>query len=222
VIRPLKEFEAAVETVLDRTPFRSNNLTSPVASVRAGDARELDLPDGSIDVVITSPPYLNAIDYLRCSKFSLIWLGHKIAALRKLRAGNIGTEVSLDFAHLPADIMKAVKAAGDTDSLACRDRGMLARYAVDMDRVVAEIARVLNPEGRCVAVVGDCTMRGVFVRNSALIENLAAPYGLQKECVKARPLPANRRYLPPPCSNRAGDQLSSRMREEIVLTLVKK
>ena len=35
------------------------------------DARELPIHDESVDLVITSPPYANAIDYMRAHKFSL-------------------------------------------------------------------------------------------------------------------------------------------------------
>jgi len=45
-------------------------------------------------VVLTSPPYLNAIDYMRCSKFSLVWMGHTIRELRNIRADSVGTEAS--------------------------------------------------------------------------------------------------------------------------------
>lgn len=60
-----------------------------------GDARRLPLDDESIDLVVTSPPYLNAIDYMRCSKFSLVWMGYTIESLRHIRSASIGTEVSL-------------------------------------------------------------------------------------------------------------------------------
>jgi DNA modification methylase len=56
-------------------------------------ARALQLKEKSIDLIITSPPYLNAIDYLRCSKFSLVWMGYSISALRDLRSVCVGTEV---------------------------------------------------------------------------------------------------------------------------------
>ncbi len=38
---------------------------------KLGEARALNLPDESIDLALTSRPYLNAIDYIR-SKFSLV------------------------------------------------------------------------------------------------------------------------------------------------------
>jgi hypothetical protein len=62
--------------------------------VNAGDCRDVAaVRSKSIDAVITSPPYLNAIDYLRGHKFSLVWMGHTIPQLRDIRAVSIGTEV---------------------------------------------------------------------------------------------------------------------------------
>ena len=221
IFRPLAEFHNAVMRVLDNAPFCEERAQAPRVKVKAGNARSLPFPDSCIDIVITSPPYLNAIDYLRCNKFSLVWMGYTIPWLRQLRSDNIGTEVS-DSGSLEESLVKrAFNVAGKVDSLPNRDRRMLARYVRDMDAVVGEIARVLKPRGRCVLVIGDCTMRGVFVRNSEMLKTLAKPYGLRSESVVARELPANRRYLPPPSSDHAGELLQGRMREEIVLTLVK-
>jgi hypothetical protein len=48
------------------------------ASVYRGDCRDLNrLKAQSIDAVITSPPYLNAIDYLRGHKYSLVCMGSR-------------------------------------------------------------------------------------------------------------------------------------------------
>ncbi len=63
------------------------------AKVQQGDCRRLPtLPDASIDAIVTSPPYLNAIDYLRGHKLALVWMGHTIPELRKVRAQAVGTE----------------------------------------------------------------------------------------------------------------------------------
>ena len=52
----------------------------------------LPLADGSVDLIVTSPPYANAIDYMRAHKFSLVWLGQPIANLSHLRSKYIGAE----------------------------------------------------------------------------------------------------------------------------------
>jgi len=62
-----------------------------VIIIRA-DVRNIPITDGFIDVVITSPPYLNAIDYLRGHKLSLAWLGYKISDIIPIRSNNIGAE----------------------------------------------------------------------------------------------------------------------------------
>ena len=90
-VKPLEKFLAAFEQVLRGTQF-SPSHQSPAAEVRRGDARAIPLKDNSVDMVITSPPYLNAIDYLRGHKLSLVWMGHQIDELRQLRSENIGSE----------------------------------------------------------------------------------------------------------------------------------
>ena len=217
--RPLPNFQQAVKAVLDNSPFCGKKTNTPLVQVQAGDARRLPIPTSSVDIVITSPPYLNAIDYLRCNKFSLVWMGHSIPSLRELRSGNIGTEVGAVSDDVT--IQRAVASAGTVAELRPRDQRMLTRYAQDMNAVMREIGRVLRVDGRCVMVIGDCTTRGVFVRNSEVIKSLAEPHNLLAQTVVSRELPANRRYLPPPTEGKTGG-LQSRMRKELVLTFIKK
>ena len=84
--------------VVDNCISQNRPNRGPSTSIHAGDARNLPLKDGSVDLVLTSPPYLNAIDYMRCSKFSLVWMGHSIGGLRRIRTDSIGSEAgkSLD------------------------------------------------------------------------------------------------------------------------------
>ena len=74
--KPFRKFVSAVDRVTTNCIDGSRRNCGPATQVYEGDARCLDLPDGSVDLVVTSPPYLNAIDYLRCSKFSLVWMGY--------------------------------------------------------------------------------------------------------------------------------------------------
>ena len=45
------------------------------AAVIRADARRLPISDESCDLVLWSPPYANALDYMRGHKFALVWLG---------------------------------------------------------------------------------------------------------------------------------------------------
>jgi hypothetical protein len=75
--------------------------------------------------------------------------------------------------------------------------------------------------GRAVLVVGDCTMRGVYVRNSGALTYLGKHHGFEVARRRRRKLPPNRRYLPPPTSHGSGRMLQNRLRTELLLDLVK-
>lgn len=220
-IRPLTHFLRAVRTIVDAAPFKTAEEGRPPASVRTADARRLPVESSTIDIVITSPPYVNAIDYLRGHKFSLIWMGHALRPLRQLRARNIGTEVSAGTDPQNPVIAEGLRRMGNLGSLGQRDKGMLARYVADMDGALSEIARVLVPRGRAVLVLGDCSMRGVYVRNSRALAYLCERHGLRVATIRRRKLPPNRRYLPPPTVHSSGQKLHNRLRHEVLLTVTK-
>lgn len=217
--RPFGNFLQAFETVLRGIPF-SNSEKHPRAAISEGDARQLPIRGGSVDYVITSPPYLNAIDYLRGHKFSLVWMGHSISDLRRLRSTNVGAEVAAE-AEGQEFVMQAIHEMGAVERLERRIKGILVRYIVDMDKVIAEISRVLKKGGEAVLVVGDSTIRDTFVQNSRSLIFLGKRNGLTLESMRRRTLPDNRRYLPPPGRRVSGKQLRARMREEVVLVFSK-
>lgn len=186
------------------------------ADVRLGDARTLDdVEDASIDFVLTSPPYLNAIDYLRGHRLALVWLGHDIGSLRKVRAASVGTERALPEIEALPDVSRFVLDSG-ASTLASRHRGWIRRYAADMTAVLRELARVVKRSGRVVLVLGNSFLRGAAVDNAGLVESLARSIGFETTGRDEREIPARRRYLPPP--GPGAGALDARMRTETVLT----
>ena len=219
-VKPFDAFLKAVSRVTRNCPFSNDDNIAPPADIRKGDARALPVASASVDMVITSPPYLNAIDYLRGHKLSLVWMGHSISEIRSLRSGNIGTEVSTRSTS-SEEIREAMKAMADLESLdGCR-QGMIRRYVGDMQKVMKECARVLKTQGRAVLVVGDSAIRGVFVKNSEALTCLAESNGLSLVSRDTRPIETRRRYLPPPESERSGGKMQGRMREEVILQFEK-
>lgn len=106
-------------------------------------------------------------------------------------------------------------------ALGTRDKAMLARYIGDIRRTVREVARVLVPGGKAVYVVGENTIRGTYVRNSAIVSAVAELARLTLRERRVRLLPANRRYLPPPARRDDLAALNTRMRREVILTFTK-
>lgn len=204
-------FLRAVEVVASR--LRAERLRGR-ADVRQEDARELEsIDDCSIDAVVTSPPYLNAIDYLRGHRLALVWLGYTVRQVRELRSRSIGAERMADQ-EVMVDLGRFVS-EHDGARLDGRQWGWIRRYAMDMRAVLTQLRRVLTTDGRVVLIVGNSFLRGARVDNAGIVESLAA--GLGFSCVRreVRQIPARRRYLPPPSNE--GGPLDTRMREEVVV-----
>jgi len=211
----IPEFMRSVEFVAKRLESQP-----PPGNVQVviGDARNLSsVTDQSVDAVLTSPPYLNAIDYMRGHKFTLVWFGHSISELRATRSNNIGSEKYPDrgtddsAAH---DICDALPLAR---RLPEKEYGILRRYALDLAQMMSEVSRVLKPNSRAILVIGNSCLKGVFVENALAVRAAAIRAGLKPTKRYERQLPSARRYLPPPTSAGASD-LGKRMRTESVLS----
>jgi len=224
--RPHRVYDIALVQPVTQLPNSVEHLIRSKAGhefkgsvrIHRADARNIPLPDKAVDLIMTSPPYLNAIDYLRGHKLSLVWMGKSVTEIRNLRSTNIGAEVGLEVS---ARVGSIAASSLTGRNIAPRLKNMMARYVKDMSEVISEAARVLKPRGEAVFVVGDCTIRGVSVRNSKAIVTLAKEAGLRVCNVSRRQIPPNRRYLPPPGHQPRGAALASRLRTEYIISMMK-
>ena len=94
------------------------------------DGRNLSvIPDGSIKLIATSPPYINAYDYHKYHRHRLHWIDGNVEFARDTEIGK----------H---DVFTRPKATPD-------------RYFEDMQKCFAEWKRVLTPDGKAFVVIGD-------------------------------------------------------------------
>lgn len=206
-------FLAAADRIESATARQSSDVRP---QVRRADARSLSfVPSGSIDLVVTSPPYLNALDYLRGHRLTLVWLGWTVERIRALRAAAVGAERGLSN---PSKHVLALLDEGSdrVSELSPRHRGMVYRFTHDASALWRALARVVKRDGRVVMVLADSQLGGVAISNSGICTSAAALHGFTLTSSEVRSIPARHRYLPPPGS--ATSSLAKRMKEEMVLT----
>lgn len=197
------------------THLRANQLKGQV-DVFEGDARNLSkIETRSIDLIVTSPPYLNAIDYMRGHKLSLIWLGYSISSLRRIRGDSIGSERMASIKKgWDATLMGVI----DKDNLKLlkrRQQYILLRYVSDITKMLSEAIRVLKPNGELIIVVGPSTLNGVVIVLPDIVRFILDQQGFIKIDSMKRDIPERSRYLPPP-SAVEGTDLSKRIRSEVI------
>jgi hypothetical protein len=142
-------------------------------------------------------------------------MGHQIEQMQALRSRNIGTERlgSAEEIAMARDVVDSL----DVRLLPNQLKGLLSKYVVDLDLVLREIVRVLVPRGRAIFVVGDSTLRGVFIKNSEIIRVLGGKHGLKLKKSVTRDLLTSRRYLPLPERSDGSGTLAGRMRKEVIM-----
>jgi hypothetical protein len=128
---------------------------TPSPSVYKGDARKLKhVEDASVDLIVTSPPYLGTYDYAAHHVRRLGWLGLDAGAISR---HEIGTR--RDAAQRsPSEALKT--------------------WQTELDDVVAEWARVLRPGAAAFAVIGDSHVRGHGVAGDRALRLAAEHAGL--------------------------------------------
>lgn len=182
------------------------------ALVELGDAR-LSHPEhrAPFDAAMTSPPYLNAIDYMRGHRLSLIWFGYSLQRLQTIRSNSVGCEKALGLVSLDVTPF-IVPALGSF--LPERYVGWVRRYASDMLVLLGSLQAAVRVGGTLVIVVGNSMIRGCAIDNAGIVIECARRNGLEVVSRKERAITAARRYLPPPSH---GSSLAHRMRSENVL-----
>jgi SAM-dependent methyltransferase len=217
VVSPFEVWGDRLSRMANRLPFADRPVPA-AGTVGHGDARAISWPNESVDLLLTSPPYKTAIDYLRAHKFSLIWMGHRLADLRELRGTMIGTERGLwERDGLPDTLERRL----GTHVSEPAPRARLRRYLSDLRQVLAESSRVLRPGGLVVLAVGPTLFNLRRTDAAAVVGQLGEAVGLFPIANAIRPLRDLNRSLPPPAWSAKSASLAGRMRREIFVALRK-
>ncbi len=188
-------------------------------SIAQEDIRSLSSPDEYVDLIVTSPPYANAIDYVRANKFSLIWMGQSLKDLALLRANYIGTERHklYDWTAFPGRVQKILSTLDNKDHAKA---GLLGQYFADMRSAMVAMFRVLKTGKAAFVVVGTSTMRGIDVNTPHSLASIAETVGFVVRGVIERSLDRDRRMMPARWG-RQDSGIEQRIHTEHVIALTK-
>ncbi|MCK5561845.1 MAG: hypothetical protein KAJ51_14695, partial [Thermoplasmata archaeon] len=181
--------------------------------------------DTKFDLAITSPPYMNGLDYVMNYKIEMGWLGfansHK--DLKKIKddmvvCDNVSKGLVKDFYNskstytnnwieeIKSNIDKNIKKRG---SYRRKDMPYIVhRYFDDLYKVMKNVVNSLKKNGRFILVIGDSLIVDVYVPTDLLIAKIGLDLGLNLEKIeKAR--------------NRRSGQIRSYKLRETIVTLIK-
>ena len=158
---------------------------------------------GTVDLVVTSPPYMNNYHYVRNTRPQLYWLGFisSPAEQRYLETQNFGpywqnvreaAPVALKF-ELP-ELEKILKKLRETRA----DKGAyggpgwanyVASYFNDCFRFASDLRRLLTSGGVGVVVIGNSIIQGLDIRTEKILGEISVMQGLTLEglhCIREK------------------------------------
>ena len=150
------------------------------------DARCMpSISDNQIDMALTSPPYVNAVDYPRTHQLELYWLGLAEGSLQPLKKRHVGTEsvsaVEYRDLHLTGCI-EADQVIAKIYNVDPRRAFIATKYLWDMFSNLQEVFRVLKPGARYAIVVGNNLIRQIPFETWKYLMAYAPELGYDVEC----------------------------------------
>ena len=199
--RPTLDFPVA-RVFLDRTTQMAKDFdalprgSKASSSVFVGDART-DGPSGA-DVIFTSPPYPNDMEYIHQTRLELALLeyAHNQSDLTKLKKQMISSSVKLVYREnewqkksgLEVDSVNAV-CSQIAETLIGKNWGwnaadMTAQFFGGMRSVLQNWNERLLPNGVAAVVIGDSAFNGVKVPTDLLLADVAKNHGFVCEDIE--------------------------------------
>jgi len=210
---PVEEFRRQVLSMIQRNRLYWDDLVEHGISpgelherytIRLQDARRLDLPDGTFDLLVTSPPYAICYEYKEIHQLTQLWFErYGILCPDTHRDAWIGSQglahrdpegtASLQTGSDVADAALVELALRAVGNVACDVRAevrALRYYFQDMGTAFGELARVTAPGKYLALIIGDSYRRGVTIPTSVALSEMAcsAGFALERKIVRQVPV----------------------------------
>lgn len=126
------------------------------------DSRKIPLSDNTVNLIITSPPYINVFNYHQNNRPQMELLGWDLLEVAK-------SEMGSNRKHRQNRFLTAIQ------------------YSMDIFDTLLEMNRLLKENGRMIIIVGrESKIRGVSLKNGRLVAGLAIGAGFNVDRIQER------------------------------------
>jgi len=169
-------------------------------NIKIGDAKKQPVPDESVDLVISSSPYVNSYEYADLHQLSTIWL-NLTDNLTEYKKQFIGTShKKYENTRLKSSIAKDI-----VNKMSKKSRKIaqeIETFFIDMEEVFDESFRILKHGGRCCYVIGNTKLKNVDILNAEVFAESIQYSGFKLDRIIKREIPS--KILPQKRDKRTG------------------
>jgi DNA modification methylase len=156
------------------------------------DSRHSSLPNGSADLIVTSPPYGDShttVAYGQFSRFASLWLGLEPEMVLRVDKKSLGG-TRRQHADLPSDALKHTLDAIRKNSAERANEALW--FFVDLYDCLKEAHRVIRSGGYGCYVIGNRTVRRIKVPSDKITAELGEAIGFKHITTYYRKIPTKR------------------------------
>lgn len=156
----------------------------------ANTAQKVPIKSGSVDFIVTSPPYVTSYEYADLHQLSLLWFGSDekyfkswgklVGDFNGFKKQFIGTSFSKS---VNVEELNSKTAKDIIKNLKLKDRGEalnVAGYYLDISKSFKEIYRILKLNSKACVIVGNTSLKGVEILNAQVVLEQLANLGFKK------------------------------------------
>ncbi|MDE2855858.1 MAG: DNA methyltransferase [Chloroflexota bacterium] len=164
------------------------------ANVECRDSRRLPLVNESIDLVVTSPPYVTSYEYGDLHQLSMLWL-EGLEDLKAFREKFIGsalrrTESEFEEYESLTRSSRAAKIGSRLENVNGKTASSVISYFQSMYEIWAELYRLLRVGGKVCIVIGNTSLKGVEITNAEVFAEQMQRLGFDLINVVKREIPS--------------------------------
>jgi DNA modification methylase len=158
------------------TLLKSKNLKTSSQVYKTDSTKKWPVKNGTIDLIITSPPYVTSYEYADLHQLSLLWFGSDPKQFKRWH--NRFNKEFIDFRREFIGTSSKPKKQGNFESetgsnifneLIQINKPLaedVANYFIDMKKVFNRMYLGLKPGGVASVIIGNTTLKGVKINNA--------------------------------------------------------
>lgn len=176
------------KTFYSIVPEKMRKNLDELFTIRMGDARDQPVPDNSVDLIVSSSPYVTSYEYADLHQLSTLWLDFA-PDLKEYRKKFVGSTYrdetrGLVKSEIAEDIVHQFKKKNLKMSESVR------KFFADMEEVFLESYRILKNNGCCCFIIGNTELKGVHILNAQVFAESLQHCGFKLDRVIKRRIPS--------------------------------
>ena len=183
----LKKMQRGNDAFYNVVPVKIRENLNEYLNIKIDDARRQPVPDDSVDLIVSSSPYVTSYEYADLHQLSTIWLD-LANDLTEYKKEFIGTS----YKKYEDKKLRSKIAMDIVCKMSKKSKKMakeIEAFFIDMEEVFDESFRILKHGGRCCYVIGDTKLKGVDILNAEVFAESLQYSGFKLDRIIKREIP---------------------------------